>query len=206
MAVPTTYAELQTEVAAWLNRTGDTSVTNYIPTAIGMAEAFMSAKIKSRSMETRSNLSCIASNAYVTLPTDVVEVRRLLLSSTTPTRALIFRTPDELSREFSFSETGEPRAYTVIGGSIQLAPIPDSTYTLELTYLQKIPALSNSNTTNWLLTAYPNVYIHGALGHMQPFIMEDARMPMFAQMFKDGIEAINAIDWYSGSTMSVRNG
>jgi hypothetical protein len=198
----TTYAELQTAVADWLHRT---DLTTKIPDFIALAESAMSARIKCRSMEARSTLTCTASSAYVTLPTDMIEMRRLTLSSTTPARQLKYVTPDEITSDYPYGTTGEPYVFTVIAGQVQLAPIPDSAYTLELTYLQRIPALSDSNTTNWLLTAYPTVYLYGSLLQAQPYMADDARLPVLSQLYKDGVDAINSIDWYSGSTMAVRS-
>ncbi|MES2040472.1 MAG: hypothetical protein V4495_21850 [Pseudomonadota bacterium] len=95
-------------------------------------------------------------------------------------------------------------AFSVIGQQLQLAPIPDAAYQLELTYQQRIPALSTINTTNWLLAAFPNVYLYAALCAAQPFIMNDARISTFEKLYLQSVDAINSIDWYSGSTMQVR--
>jgi hypothetical protein len=144
-----------------------------------------------------------AGNAYVTLPGDMLEMNRLILMSD-PVYTLRYESPDQLSIDYPTSLSGKPSAFAVIGSQLQLAPIPDLAYALELTYQQRIPALSSTNTTNWLLTAFPNVYLYAALCAAQPFIMNDARIPTFERLYMQGIEAINSIDWYSGSTMRVR--
>ncbi|MNN98291.1 hypothetical protein D3C81_2176490 [compost metagenome] len=78
-------------------------------------------------------------------------------------------------------------------------------YSLELTYRQRIPTLSVSNTTNWLLTNWPNAYLYASLLAATPFIMNDARLPVWGQLYTQAIEGINGIDWYSGTTMKVRS-
>lgn len=197
-----TYAELKTAVASWLHRT---DLEAKIPDFIRLNEAYLSANVRSRSMETRTDLTCTISDGYVTLPTDMLEMRRLVLNRTDGTlRPLKYVTPDELVNDYPWNETGEPTVFTVIGNELQLARIPDAAYTLELTYVQRIPALSDSNTTNWLLTAYPNVYLYGTLFQACQFAFEEAQRDQYMQLLKDGMEAINAIDWYSGSTMTVR--
>lgn len=37
-----------------------------------------------------------------------------------------------------------------------------------------------------------------------PFIMNDARIATWAQLYSQSIAGINGVDWYSGSTMKVR--
>jgi hypothetical protein len=198
------YASLNTAVAAWMHRTGDTAFAAIVPDAIGLVEGLISAKLKSRSMETRASLSTVAGTAYVALPTDLVEARRLIITSTDPQAVLKYVTPDEMTRLSPYSTTGQPSLWTVIGANLQLGVIPDGVYTLELSYLQKIPALTASNTTNWLLTAFPNVYLFGTLAQMCIFTEYDEGAKKYVELFNAGIDAINAMDWYSGSTMNVR--
>lgn len=198
----TDYASLQTAVADLLHRASDTALLARIPGWIQLAEARLSAQIKSRSMETRATLTTTAGNGYVSLPADVIESRRLLISSTDPQRGLKYVSPDELTYRFPSATTGEPVVWTVIGAQAQLGPVPDAAYTLELAYLQRIPALSVSNTTNWLLTASPDVYLYGTLLQAVPFTGDDPQP--FTELYAQGVAAINAIDWYSGTTMQVR--
>lgn len=196
-----TYSDLQTAVANWLHRD---DLTSNIPDFIALAEARMNGHIESRSMESRTNLTCTAGNAFVSLPTDMLEMKRLTVSSVDPVQVLKYATPDEISKDYPYSTTGEPVVFTVIGPQIQLAPIPDTAYTLEITYLQKIPALSNSNTTNWVLTNYPDVYLYGALVQSVGYTQDFGNLQTFQTLYRDAVDNLNAIDWYSGSSMAVR--
>lgn len=196
----TNYTELKSSIASWLHRV---DLTAQIPDFVALAEAKMSSDIDARSMELRTILTATAGNAYLTMPTDMLEMRRLVLQ-TDPAITLKYATPDQISADYPLSLNGRPSVFAIIGGQAQLAPTPDSDYSIELTYKQKIPALSVSNPTNWLLTDWPNTYLYGALCAAQPFIMDDARLNLFQSLYKEAVEGINSIDWYSGSTMRVR--
>lgn len=195
----TTYDELQASVASWLNR-GD--LTGNIPDFITLAEAQMNVDLKARAMDIKTTLVTVGGVNTVALPTDMLEMRRLQVAGTY-NQPLSYRAPDELSIDFSDNSSAQPIVFTVIGGNLELAPIPDAVYSLDLTYRQKIPALSASNVTNWLLTAWPNAYLYGSLLAATPFIMNDARLGLWAQLYKTAIDGINGVDWYSGSTMKV---
>jgi hypothetical protein len=197
----TTYAELQASVASWLNRS---DLTANIPDFITLAEAQMSTDLKTRSMEAKVTLSTVAGTKTVALPTDMLEMRRLQVVGTY-NQPLSYRSPDELSIDYASNMSAQPIVFTVVGGNIELAPIPDGVYSLELTYQQRIPALSVSNTTNWLLTNWPNAYLYASLIAATPFIMNDARLSTWAQLYRQAVEGINGVDWYSGSTMKVRS-
>jgi hypothetical protein len=200
MSTITNYDTLQTAVSNWLHRQ-DLAVL--VPDFIALAENEMSSDIVARSMEARATLAVTAGNAYVTLPSDVLEFRRLLLV-TDPASVLRYESPDQISADYPTAIVGKPTLYTVIGSTAQLAPIPDANYSLELTYRQSIPSLSVSNPTNWLLINSPNVYLYGALCAAQPYIMDDNRIGLFKNLYAEAVSKINSIDWCSATTMRVR--
>jgi hypothetical protein len=200
MSTITNYATLQTAVANWLHRQ---DLAALVPDFISLAENEMSADIVARPMEARATLAVTAGNAYVTLPSDVLEFRRLLLV-TDPVSVLRYESPDQISTDYPTEMVGKPTLYTVIGSTAQLAPIPDSNYSLEITYRQSIPSLSVSNPTNWLLINFPNVYLYGALCAAQPYLMDDSRIGLFKNLYAEAVSKINSIDWCSATTMRVR--
>lgn len=196
----TDYSSLQTSVASWLHRS---DLTAQIPDFIALAEAKLSADLAARAMEARTTLAVTAGNAYLTLPADMLEMHRLSVQGD-PVRVLSYRSPDELQQDYPFSMSGKPAVFAVLGNEMQLAPVPDADYTLELTYKQRIPALSPSNSTNWLLSAWPNAYLYGALCAAQPYLVNDERLPTFQALYREAVDGINGIDWYSGTTVKVR--
>ena len=78
---------------------------------------------------------------------------------------------------------------------------------MELLYYQKIPALSASNTTNWLLTAHPDVYLYGALMQSAPYLDDDQRMQVWSTLYGNAVQAVNQESEkarYSGAGMRMR--
>ena len=197
----TNYSELQASVASWLNRN---DLSSNIPDFITLAEAQLSTDLKTRSMEAKVTLSTVAGTKTVALPTDMLEMRRIQVVGTY-NQPLSYRSPDELSIDYAANGSGQPVVFTVVGGNVELAPIPDAVYSLELTYQQRIPALSDASQTNWLLTNWPNAYLYAALLAATPFIMNDERLPVWASLYEKAKDSINGVDWYSGSTMKVRS-
>src|SRR5262245_18166400 len=146
----TTYAELQTAVGNWLNRT---DLTDRIPEFIALAEAQMNRRLRVRQMVTRAE-AALASE-FVSAPSDMLEPIQLSLEiSESDIRLLRYVAPERLlSEQVGIVSAAEPEFFTVVGGSLQLLPAPDMTYTGEITYYAKLPALA-ANSTNWLLSAY----------------------------------------------------
>jgi len=178
MANVGTYAQLQTEIANWLDRT---DLTATIPTFIELAEANFNRVIRQPDMITKDDSFSI-SGRYTTLPTDTLEIVRIVLDLT-PVVVLEYMTPEELSeRRVSLTGGGKPYYFTTVGGStnqLEVLRSPDSTYTASIIYYTRIAALTDSATTNWLLTNHPDIYLFGALVEAEPYLKNDDRMPMW---------------------------
>lgn len=181
----TTYSELKSAIADWLLRD---DLTTVIPTFIALAEAQFNREIRDYRMVKRSTAQ--VDTEYFVPPADWLENVRFQLN-TTPATTLDFVTPDQMSEEESRrGSTGRPMYFTMIGSDFQIMPIPDSTYDAELVYYSKIASLSDSNTTNWLLTDSPDIYLYGALMQAAPYLSDDQRIQVWGGLYRQGIEAM----------------
>jgi hypothetical protein len=181
----TTYAELQSSIADWLLRDDLTSV---IPTFISLAEAKFNRRIRDYRMVKRATAE--VDTAYFAIPSDWQENIRFQLN-TSPITTLEYVTPDQAAEEKRlYNSSGRPAFFTMIGDQFQIVPAPDSTYDAELTYYAKIPALSGSNTSNWLLEKAPDIYLYGALLEAAPYLDDDARIQVWGGLLEQSMDAI----------------
>lgn len=195
----TSYSELKTSIANYLNRSDLTSV---IPDFITLTEAKLNRVLRLRVMQKRVSTTTTASDAFVDLPSDFLEMVQFFVDSN-PNSVLDYVSPTDIEINNVNETSGKPASYTIMGSEIKLNPIPDSTYTLKLTYFSKIPALSDSNTTNYILSNYPQVYLYGALVEAQPYIINDERLPTWLTLYNEAVQLINRDDEqgrYSGRT------
>jgi len=198
-----TYAELQTSIGDWLNRS-DLSAT--IPDFISLAEAQIERTLRTRQMIVRANASF--DQQYGAVPSDFLEVKSLKLTSTNPPTPLSFLTIDLLDEQSSsYTASGKPKFFGVVGNQLRILPTPDSTYTTELTYFAKLTKLSNSVTTNWLLTSSPDIYLYGALLQAAPYLQDDARIQTWATLYERALNDLRTADdrgASSGGTLLTR--
>ena len=96
----------------------------------------------------------------------------------------------------------------MVDDSIEFAPTPDGSYTVQLTYYGKIDALSDSTTSNFLSTGYPDAYLYGSLKHASIYLMEDERVPLFTAQFEKALEEMRLeqekAEFAKGSLMQRR--
>jgi len=203
-----TFTELKDAIADWLDRS---DLTARIPDFIALAEARINRELRIRPMEVRSTMETTSGQQYFNLPGGYIQMRNIQLN-TNPTTPLEYITPEMLDRLYGSSTTGKPRAYTLIGDEIQLAPIPDSAYTLEMAFYEKFTALgdgtSGTVTNNWLTTNAPDILLYGALMEAEPFIKNDERVAVWLNGYGNAIDKLQKADQrdrHSGSAMRVRN-
>jgi hypothetical protein len=150
-----TYAELKTAASNWLDRT---DLSSRVPEFVALFEAQINRRLRVRPQTTTSTITITSGSG--TLPTDYLEWKRVTWTGS-PTRELSYVTPSALSAFNPDSLSDTPTHFTIEGSTIKVARLSDTS--LQMLYSQKVPALSDSATTNWLLTSHPDAYLFGTL-------------------------------------------
>ena len=200
-----TFAQLKTATANWLDRS---DLTDRIPEFISLVEARFNRVLRIRDMETVSTaISTAAGTREYDLPTGFVQMKEFHLT-TDPLTPLAYITPEMMSRIQAGSSKSKPQVFTIIADKVRLGPNPDAVYTTSMLYYKAFTALSDSATTNDMLTNNPDVYLYGTLLEAEPFIMNDERVQLWAIAFKQAIDDIqnqDNKDRHSGSQLRVMN-
>ena len=198
-----TYAQLKTAAANWLDRS---DLTDRIPEFIALAEARFNRELRTRDMETVSTaISTVAGTREYSLPTGFVQMKEFHLS-TDPLTPLAYITPEMMTRLWAGSATAKPQVFTIIADNVRLGPAPDAVYTTSMLYYKTFTALSDSATTNEMLTNNPDVYLYGTLLEAEPFIMNDQRIQVWLGAFDRAVASIqnqDNKDRHSGSNLRV---
>ena len=140
-----TYDELKTNIET-LNRS---DLTDQLDFFIDATEAEFNRRLRNKDMIKRATATADAQ--YMSLPTDWLEAINVEITSN-DFRPLFQQSIESLDvyRKSNNNVTGQPVYYALVDNTIELAPTPDTSYTLQLTYYGTIDALSSSNTTNFI--------------------------------------------------------
>lgn len=202
----TNYTNLQTSIAEFLNRDDLTAV---IPTFISLAEAEFQRLIRHWKMEARVSGEQSGGDEYMQIPADWLETIRMHCTAqgtsaiTMTSRAAMA----DIRAKNEDMSTVLPYYYCHADSQFQLYPTPAEDTDIELLYYQKIPVLSASNTTNWLLEDAPDIYLYGALKHSAPYLAEDARVGVWKTLYEESLLMLNVAaekSRYSGSGMTLK--
>jgi hypothetical protein len=185
-----TFSGLKTTIADYLNRD---DLTSAIPSFITLAEAKFNRKLRVRQMVKRATATL--DTQYFAFPSDFLQAKEFQLN-TNPITYLQYVTQNQgdYGSATNYVAAGKPQFYTIIGTQIQVIPTPDTGYTGELTYYGKIPALSDSNTSNWLLAYAPDLYLYGSLVEATPYLKDDERLAVWSTLYTNSLGDIEIAD------------
>lgn len=179
----TTYATLQSEIASWLNRDDLSSI---IPTFIQFVESDVNSRLRHQKMVIRAQAT--SNQEYVQLPGDWLEAINIhIIDGAQPLSYVTLNEADRINKQQIVTQ---PSFYSIMDNALEIIPAPASNIDIEMIYYGKIPALSNQNTSNWLLVKAPDLYLYGSLVHAAPYLLDDQRVGLFANMYNSRLEAL----------------
>ena len=199
----TTLSQLETAVADRLARSDFTAAQ--IDECIAFAEARMQRQLRALDMETKdANLNLSAE--YINVPADFLEVRDLYLN-TSPRTNICYLPPELITSLYSSAASGKPKYFSVVGKQFRFGPPPGSGYTATLLYYARIPKLSTTNVTNWVLDQHPDAYLYGALMEAAIRLQDTQAATGYGNLFAQALDAIqgsNNRGRWTGPAMAVR--
>lgn len=191
------YADLKTSVQNWSARPDSVTVAE-IPNFIlfaedsfnhGMPERGIS-PLRVREMQTRATITM--TNGAGSLPADYLQYQSARSMASSP-RPLSYATDTYTDYAYPDSDSGLSNTFTISGVTgINVFPLSGSD--VDLVYYAKIPSLSDSVTTNWLIEKMPALYLHGALMHLAMFAKDNELIQRSQAMVASMIDGLNTTD------------
>lgn len=179
-----TYSGLLSSIASWLMRD---DLTAAIPDFVSLAEADMNQKLRLRAMLTTATVDATGG----ALPDDCLAVRSVELADY---GHLSFAADAETAQFSNAYRGGDARWFSIDGNNLVVSPTQIGDGTVTLRYYARIPALSDSNTSNHVLAASPGIYLYGSLLQASPYLLDDARMQTWGTLYDGALGALQGAD------------
>ena len=186
-----TYSELQSLVASYLHRT---DLSTEIQGFIELAEARIYRQLRSPEMVDFADVTFVAGNGRQPLPEGYVGMRQVRFDGGTRPYALSSVGLHALPR-FTGGNATDPIVYATEGLELSIAPAGDTT--ISLTYYRALPPLTDSNTNNAMLDAYPQLFLYGALLEGGVFIQDQMLGTAYATLFDSELARITVSNEWS---------
>jgi len=185
----TSYDNLQTNIANYLARS---DLTSQIPMFISLAEKRLQRDLRLRQTLQQSTYT-MDSGFNVPTPADFLEMKDIHLDGN-PVINLNFKTVSQFYRTEGNSAAGQPVYYTLVSDNFVLAPRPTGSSTVNMTYYKIPRPLSDTNPSNEYLEVCPDLILYAALVESAPFLMDDARLVTWEQLYTRGLTSITKSD------------
>lgn len=190
MSAPGTYGELKTSIREYLGVASGSSYAGDADLFIDLAEQRFNMELRTRSQITRATLSPDA-NGEADLPADFAGFFRAVALEGSRRIELEECSPGWMDDQFPLSAGGIAKYLTIEGGKVRIRPITSAD--IEFRYYAIIPALSDSQPTNWLLTKAPGLYLAASLYEAAQFYNDD-NASRYAQMMGDHMRLLKMTD------------
>lgn len=212
-----TYSELKTAVAAWLDRT---DLDDYMDDFIRLGEVYLMhgggscEPLRVRDMETTVSLTRFVTNPdgadsggdsvgdfggpivivapeyadYYELPSDFLSAKSIT-ALTSPRRPLEFITPSGADKLYQDRLSGSPNHYMVVGNILTALPYTSSE--IELVYYKSLEGLSATNDSNWLLAKNPDLYLRVVQMQAAEFIKDQQQAGIMMGLVDKYVSQLN---------------
>jgi hypothetical protein len=186
-----TYDSLVNDISTYLERT-DTATLEKIPQFIMLAEQIIAADIKFL-----GNLNVVQSNMVAN--EDVLDKPARWRKTVSMNITVDGKRQPVLLRDYEYlreywpdpTQTDTPLYYSDYDYTHWLvAPTPDTNYTFEVLYYQRVPPLSSANQANWFTEYAPQAMLYGSLLQAMPFLKNDERVQLWQAMYQQAIEML----------------
>jgi hypothetical protein len=197
------FTELKSSIASWIHRNDLTAV---IPDFIKLAESRMSLELDVDQLQKTATITTVSGTDTAPLPSDF----RSLIDATITMGSILYvldKMPAQLLRTRWGSYTSNiPQSYAILNNKLKLGPIPNGNYDIVLEYNCTIPSLSDSNPTNDLLTAYPDMYLHCCLIYAATYIRDAEMVGGMESLYNADKERANIANWNQDAAMATKQG
>lgn len=161
-----TYSELVSTIRSYAELDSNALPDSIINTFILLTENKILRDIDLEVFRQSSVGSLTANNRFLTMPTDILTHRYMLIRDTNGDDSFLDFRDVSFVKEYwqDPTQTGFPKYYAVWNQSTFIvAPTPAASYQLELGYIRKPAQLSSSNPTTWLSLNAPEAMLYGCL-------------------------------------------
>lgn len=189
MARITNLATLKTAIADYLARD---DLTSFLENFIQNAENKLYRSIHLNNEVTTVSSGISASTGFAGLPTGTKKVKHLYYDGS-PVRHLEQVSIDQLYKRYPdrSEDSGYPEVFAFLGGStpqIALGPQTFSGTVSGRVYVKQDSILDTD--PSWYVTNAPDVLLYGSLLEAEPFIQNDARLPVWRSLFDEAVQTL----------------
>lgn len=159
MTIVSSYSTL---IDAVLEETDNATLETRVPGFIRRAEALFNRRLYSLDTEIATTAALTSVTTTASLPTGYKGMISIRIGDYAPLKQL---SPEDFQAKWHEATAALPQNWAIIDETIHFGPDPDTSYTANILYLSTLTALSDSNSSNWILAQHPDLYFDATLAY-----------------------------------------
>ena len=190
MSVIMNYNSLVLNIQQYMER-NDPDFIAQIPNLIALAESSIAAELKTflQLIVVETNLA--ENQTVLNKPSRW----RKTVSMKVNGQPVLLRSQDYVAQYLSESTAGVPKYYADYDyNNWNFAPLPDTSYPVEIIYYAEIQPLDETNQQNLWTAIAPQAMLYGALLQAQGYLKALDKLPVWKQYYTDSIAALKKED------------
>jgi hypothetical protein len=184
-----THANFLTQVRNYTEVDSNVLSDTLIDQFIRNIELDIAGKVDYDDLRAYKTSTTVASQRYVSMPDDLIYLRSVQITSSS-TRIFLEKRDTSFISEFNPGDaTGTPKYYANWDDTtIVIAPVPNTTFTIQLNYITDPPHF-NSSTATFLSNNQESLLLHGVLTECFSFLKGPADMyTLYKQKYNEEIQ------------------
>jgi hypothetical protein len=184
-----THANFLTQVRNYTEVDSNVLSDTLIDQFIRNIELDIAGKVDYDDLRVYKTSTTVASQRYVSMPDDLIYLRSVQITSSS-TRIFLEKRDTSFISEFNPGDaTGTPKYYANWDDTtIVIAPVPNTTFTIQLNYITDPPHF-NSSTATFLSNNQESLLLHGVLTECFSFLKGPADMyTLYKQKYNEEIQ------------------
>lgn len=204
------YTEIKDMALGYADRQ-DTDITGKMDLFLKMVESRINRALETQTMITTVQTVLVDNVFEYTLPTGFLSIKDIKVVNTDNEN---YSYPLEMAspeRVTTFRLDGsDQRIFAILGNTVQICSNPyDATLNLvlEISYYQRLAALTNTSTTNWISTNHPDAYIFGLMVEINSYVKDADATMLWENRFNGVLSDITSQDirhLWSGPTLKIK--
>jgi hypothetical protein len=194
-AVTMTYDSLVENIQSYLER-NDTQTLDKIPLFIMLAEQVIASQIKFLGNLTVNTSTMVANTSVIDKPARWHKTVSMDITVAGVRQPVLLRKYEYLRNYWPDNTlVGIPVYYADYDYTHWLvAPTPNSAYSFEVLYYERVQPLDSTNQTNWFTIYAPQALLYGSLLQAMPFLKNDERTPLWQAQYDAVISSLQTED------------
>jgi len=166
-----TYSELVAKIRSYTEVSSTVLTDTVVDGFISDAEFRLLRDVDSDNNRKYAFSNFVIDQKFLNLPDNLLVIRSAEITSGSEIKFLQVRDVSFIDEYNQQNTTGEPRYYANWDeNTIVFAPIPDTTYSIQVNYILKPVGLSATNTTTYLSQQFPNGLLYACLVEAYGFL------------------------------------